>query len=205
MEIETKLYGSEYGGFIVAPTLIANGATALCAGAGEDISFDIQLMGLHDMTIVGVDPTLKSSRYIARTVNKDRYHFLEKALTATGPKDITIYENSNPEYVSESILSSHESIDATRYRLVSTITYEQLIQHHGSFNIVKLDIEGAEYEVIENLRECNATHFCIEFHHHCTGFSINDTKNAMSKLASLGFNAMAQRNDKEMTFFKIAV
>jgi FkbM family methyltransferase len=205
MGIETKLYGSEYGGFIVAPSLITNGTKALCAGVGEDISFDIQLMGLHDMIVVGVDPTLKSLNYIAKTVNRDRYHLLEKALTANASKDVTIYENSNPEYVSESILSSHESVDTTRSRLVSTITYEQLVQQHGLFSVVKLDIEGAEYEVIENLYECNATHFCVEFHHHCTGFSIDDTKNAMSKLTSLGFNALAQRNDKEMTFFKVSI
>ncbi len=203
MNIETKLYGSDYGGFMVAPSLLVNGSTALCAGIGEDISFDIQLMGLHNMLVIGVDPTIKSLRYTERIINKDRYRFLEKALVANASNDILIYENSNPDYVSESICSDHESVDDQCSRLVSTITYEQLIQEYGSFNIIKLDIEGAEYEVIENLQECDATHFCIEFHHHCTDFSLKDTHNAMSKLISLGFNALANRNDKEMTFFKV--
>ena len=201
---DIKLYGSDYGGFLVAPALLLNGGTALCAGVGEDISFDIQLMGLHNMKIVGVDPTLKSLAYIERIVNNEQYHLLESALIGRSDlSQIEIYENSNPEYVSESILSEHSSVDYKRSRMVSTITIEQIISQHGELALIKMDIEGAEYEVIENLKESPANHFCIEFHHHCTGYSIQDTQNALQKLGSLGYNSIAKRNEYEMTLFKV--
>ena len=201
---DIKVYGTEYGGFVVSPGLLKKGGLALCAGIGEDISFDIQLMGLHHMKVVGVDPTEKSSVYVKKIVSPETYTFIPRALVGSeATKEIEIFENSNEEYVSESILSSHESIDKAQSRLVKTTTIESLIQEYGQFDLIKMDIEGAEYEVIENLKVCHANHFCVEFHHRCTGFSIQDTQNAVNKLASLGFNEMVRLKENEMTFLKV--
>ena len=52
-----------------------------------------------------------------------------------------------------------------------------------------MDIEGAEYDVIDNLKdqEVEINQILIEFHHMYKGISLEDTRSAIDKLNSLGF------------------
>ena len=60
---------------------------------------------------------------------------------------------------------------------------------HKTIDILKMDIEGAEYDVIDNLKdqEVEINQILIEFHHMYKGISLEDTRSAIDKLNSLGF------------------
>ena len=60
---------------------------------------------------------------------------------------------------------------------------------HQTIDLLKMDIEGAEYDVIDNLeeQEVEINQILIEFHHMYKGISLDDTKNAIDKLRKLGF------------------
>ena len=83
-----------------------------------------------------------------------------------------------------------------------------LINEYDNVSVVKMDIEGSEYSVIESLVEVPSCvrQFCVEFHHFCTDKTIEDTKNAISKLKSLGFDSFVEKpSDKqlsELTFWR---
>jgi FkbM family methyltransferase len=207
LEKDIKWLGTEYGGFYVVPKLIKKNGLALCAGIGEDISFDIQLIGLYNMKVVGIDPTIKSKYYIEK-LNIKNYFFEEQALVSESFSEnaITIYENKNPEWVSESIINSHNSVGENN-RKVSALRISELIKKYGNFDLIKLDVEGAEYDIIndflnENINKINCNHFCIEFHHHCCEkFTITDTKNIVNKFIERGYIPIT-KNWKEITFIK---
>lgn len=207
LEKDIKWFGTEYGGFYVVPKIIKKNGLALCAGIGEDISFDIQLIGLYNMKVVGVDPTIKSKNYIDK-LNVKNYFFEENALVSESHSDnfVTIYENKNPEWVSESIIDSHSSVGESN-RKVKTLKISELIEKYGNFDLIKLDVEGAEYDIINDFlknlaSKTNCNHFCIEFHHHCCEeFSIDDTKNIVNKFISMGYTPIT-KNWKEITFIK---
>ena len=56
--------GTEYGGWVVDIDGIKPGDVILDLGLGEDISFTEELVKIRDVTVVGVDPTEKSHRYV---------------------------------------------------------------------------------------------------------------------------------------------
>ena len=71
-----------------------------------------------------------------------------------------------------------------------------------------MDIEGAEYEVIDSLDYMpkSVRQFCVEFHHFCTEKTIEDTKNAISKIKSFGFENFIEKTStkplNEITFWR---
>ena len=54
---------------------------------------------------------------------------------------------------------------------------------------MKMDIEGAEYNVINNLIETSVRpkQILVEFHHRFEGVELYKTKNAVQKLRSIGY------------------
>lgn len=55
------------------------------------------------------------------------------------------------------------------------------------WDVIKLDIEGAEYEVIMSLTEPPATQMSIEFHLHTKIYGDREVKEMEDKLLSLGY------------------
>lgn len=55
------------------------------------------------------------------------------------------------------------------------------------WDLIKLDIEGAEYEVIMSLTEAPATQLSVEFHCHTGIYSDKEVKEMEDKLLSLGY------------------
>ena len=113
---DIKWYGTEYGGFFVAPKLLKPFSKALCVGVGEDISFDLQLIGLHNMSVLAIDPTLKAKKYV-ENISPKNYQYINYALVheTFSEKFVKMYENKNPDWVSESLVSSHNSVSESCY------------------------------------------------------------------------------------------
>jgi hypothetical protein len=60
---------------------------------------------------------------------------------------------------------------------------------HGHIDLLRLDLEGAEYRAIgllceSTLRPCQ---LLIEFHHHLPGVSLEQTERALAQLNELGY------------------
>jgi hypothetical protein len=66
-----------------------------------------------------------------------------------------------------------------------------------------MDIEGAEYEVLKELTQhCNlkkVRQLLIEFHHHATHHTINDTEKSIALIKSCGYK-LIHIEDRNYTF-----
>ena len=192
--------GSAYGGWHVDLDLIPIGSTIISAGAGEDLSFDKELITIKNCVIIGIDPTLKAINYVRKQQLKG-YTLLEKALWSDD-KEVKLFLNGNPDHVSESILPDHHSTTED-YHVCESVTIPQLVKTYSNISLLKMDIEGAEYNVLDSLTELNIPQVCIEFHHFCSDKTEEDTMQAISKMKILGYKVVfvtAQR--KEITFVK---
>ncbi len=198
---DIKWYGTEYGGFFVAPKLLKPFSKALCVGVGEDISFDLQLIGLHNMSVLAIDPTLKAKKYV-ENISPKNYQYINYALVheTFSEKFVKMYENKNPDWVSESLVSSHNSVSESCYDAGVTKLSDFKDEN---FSLIKLDIEGAEYSVIDEWDNWSASTLCIEFHHHCTNYSESDTERCIKKLYDLGYKNIITKNYKEVTLIKV--
>tara|TARA_R100000152_G_C6775767_1_gene204393 strand:+ start:210 stop:1526 length:1317 start_codon:yes stop_codon:yes gene_type:complete len=183
-----KKLGTEYGGHSVDLNLIPEGSTVISAGVGEDISFDLELIKLKKCKIIAIDPTKKSKQYIEKH-QPDNFTFINKALVSnhrSGQK-IKMYVNKNPKHASDSQFSSHQAVSQKFYE-ADTITLNELFSKYKNISLVKLDIEGSEYEMIDDLIATNVQQMNIEFHDFCTGYSSQDTESAIKKIISSGYD-----------------
>lgn len=161
--------GTEYGGWYCYRPLLTPESTAMCCGAGEDVSFDVALNAEWGMRIVCVDPTPRSIRHVASLLAANRQGcqaliesgplqyemagFREKNFTfverAVWSKDGTLdlFAPKDPAHVSYSAVNLQHTVDKIQVR---SSTVPSIIKELGlaRLSLLKLDIEGAEYEVL---------------------------------------------------------
>lgn len=155
--------GTDYGGWWVPNSVLRPEWVGYCAGAGEDISFDI---ALHDrgLKVVTLDPTPRAMAYVSATAPKsDRFVFVA---TGLWDEDTTLrfYAPRDPTHVSHSVvnLQGTEEYFTAAVKPLKTVMDEL---GDSSIDLLKLDIEGAEHRVIESFLKDGVQPrvFCVEF------------------------------------------
>ena len=70
---------------------------------------------------------------------------------------------------------------------------------HDHIHIVKMDIEGAEYDVIEDIYQSNVRpdQMLIEFHHRFPGVGTLKTRDAINKVRAMGYQLFSVSDTKE--------
>ena len=98
---------------------------------------------------------------------------------------------------------SRHAIPAPVHRL--TTIMERL--GHDHIDVLKMDIEGAEYGVIADLLSCNirVDQLLVEFHHRWAEIGVNKTKQAVRELNERGYRIFnVSHNGEEYSFLKMA-
>ena len=186
-----KRYGTEYGGWFVDSDYLTDKSAVLDAGVGEDISFIIELQKIKPkFTTWAIDPTQRAEKYV-RALKLPRLHYLRAAISNT-LDPVTLYKNKIQGHVSDSICSNHWSVGSSQYKIESvTIPWiKKAAESFGlSLDLVKLDVEGAEYDLIDDL--IGIKQICIEFHHFClSDKEVKDTLYCLTKIAKHGYRVL---------------
>lgn len=168
IKIPKKWYGNDYGGFYVAPGLLNSDSIVYSFGIGEDISFDLTIITNHKCKVFGFDPTPKSVNWIEEKLPSysDSFQFFDYGIAEkTGKVNFFLPKNSN--HISGSIInqnnvSNEESIEV-QMKSFSDIANEL---GHSKIDVLKMDIEGAEYLIMESLlqSEIIIAQILVEFH-----------------------------------------
>ena len=170
--------GTTYGGWIIpADAGLTADSICYCVGAGEDISFDCALVERFHCQVRVIDPTPRAIQHFnslekavksgeqfpVNNSTKDYYHvttenFGRLRFVPVGLSDkdteLKFYFPNNPAWVSCSTVNlqkTEEYFTAQCFRLSS------LMRQLGdtSIDLLKMDIEGAEYAVIRDLVATN--------------------------------------------------
>jgi FkbM family methyltransferase len=166
IKIKKRWYGNEYGGFFAAPLFIDDKSIIYSFGIGEDISFDLEIIKSHNSRVFGFDPTPKSVQWIAKQNLTKNFQFFAYGIAAsTGLTDFFLPKNENN--VSGSFVNQINVNPDSKIQ-VQMKTFFDLTKElgHNHINIIKMDIEGAEYMVLENLLNSGIyiDQILIEFH-----------------------------------------
>jgi FkbM family methyltransferase len=141
--------GSGYGGWWVPRSVLAPGAVAYCAGAGEDVTFDLALLE-HGVRVTTFDPTPRSVSYVdSLKIENERFRFVPVGWW-NDDTEIDVYAPRDPAHVSYSALDlqgTGRSITVPSRR-VATLAREL---GDTKLDLIKMDIEGAEMVVIPDI------------------------------------------------------
>lgn len=182
------------------------GDVAIDVGIGDDPDFSKYLIYNYKMESFGVDPTRKHScglQCIEKAIPE--FHYLPYAL---GTEDgyITFFESNIN--VSGSLLESHINIvrDPHISYSVQMVTLNTLLKivNKEHIAIMKIDIEGYEYNLIDHLDEENLkaiSQLIIEFHHGTVKkYAFEDTLRAIEKIKSFGMKSILY-NGRDCLFY----
>jgi FkbM family methyltransferase len=221
--------GTEYGGWHVPINMELNeNSIVYSAGVGEDISFDILLQKKYNCKIFLIDPTVKSIKHYSevieyynsnKTINgniqKDYYSCIENSKPNFEKmsyidiglwKENTIlkfYKQTNENYVSQSLIDNMfgESYDIVK---VDSIKNIMKLNNHSEIELLKLDIEGAEVVVLEQMLNDNIHPkiICVEFDLLLKNKDENnDTLKIIDKLKGCNYSILTNDN-WNITFVK---
>lgn len=186
--LPTERLGSDYGGWEVVTGQLDADAVVYSFGIGEDASFDIALIEKFGLTVHAFDPTPKSLAWVKRQGFPDRFVLHEFGI-ADSDGAVSFHPPENPDHVSCTILdraaTRHQAISVPVKRLSGIMA----ILGHPSLDLLKMDVEGAEYGVIEDLAKSGIRprQLLVEFHYRFAGVGIFRTRKAAGTLRSMGY------------------
>lgn len=156
--------GSDYGGWWVPLDLIDSSSICYLVGAGEDISFDTSLCEKTQCVVRIVDPTPRAIAYVSKVASlNDRFTLTPLALWSS-TTTLEFFKPRDDAHVSYSLTNEQRTTSSIQ---VATTTLEELQREFGdeSVSLLKLDIEGAEHEVLRHMLdgEIRPTVICVEF------------------------------------------
>lgn len=203
---DLKKIGTDYGGWVVPTRLFNAYSICYCVGCGKDISFDTGLIDHFDCHVYGFDPTPRAIKHVRSVAGQNpKYHFHEVGLW---DKEDTVkfFVPKNPDHVSHSLLNLQKTED---YIFIKVKRLSGIMKElgHRRIDLLKIDIEGAEYKVIESIIEdsLDIKIICVEFNE-C--FNPLDTKykiriqSSVNSLLSNGYSLVCAQGNGNYTFVK---
>ena len=227
--IQTEKYGTKYGNWCIPANYLNKDSICYLAGVGEDVSFDIELAQNFGCKVYLFDPTPRAKDHFEKItysilnnqafsptgsleytykIDKEKLillNFIEYGLWNT-TDELKFFAPQNESHVSHSILNLQNT---THYFVAKVKPVHEFMQqfNHTKIHLLKLDIEGAEYAVIDSVldNKIPVDIFCIEFDEAHTpksfGF-LNRISNYVKKILDAGYILIDQDEDLNMTFMK---
>ena len=192
--------GTAYGGWIVPDEEIAPGWTCYCVGAGGDVSFDLELIGRYGVTVRSFDAVEEYvGRAAAEADGTAGFSVHHAAITTT---DAPIRMQVTHDQRSRSV-SAAGLYDSREYVEVPGRTLPSLMAELGDsrVDLLKIDIEGSEYEVLPalDLAALGVKVLSVQLHH--TG-TVREARRLLARIREQGYRPVACRPVVKLTWLR---
>ena len=188
VDLACVVLGTEYGGHAVALEGLNADSICFSVGLGEDVSFDLELIERTGLTIHGYDPTPRSLEWLARQDLPSEFHVHPEGI-ATYDGQASFVPPKNPAHISHTILERTECQGepiTVEVRRLETLAREVGVTR---IDVLKLDVEGIEYEVNEDVLSppLEIGQLLVEYHHQFKEIPARRTMESIALLRSHGF------------------
>jgi FkbM family methyltransferase len=212
--VPSQRFGTEYGGRVIPTGLLNSDSICYCVGAGEDISFDLALTQQFGSQVWIIDPTPRAIKHYEdlrnqtlagqkQSINRDpgvaydltvedlyKLHYLPFGLWSQDDV-LKFYVPADSAHVSHSIVNLQRT---TQYLEVPVRRLRNVMKDlgHARIDLLKLDIEGAEYAVLDSVLEDNLDISVIcseydEWHHPLDSGSLERINKSISRMKRGGY------------------
>lgn len=181
--------GSRYNGKAVCLDELDEKSLVYSFGVGYDISFDLDLIEAKGCEIHAFDPTPAVAEWLSSQELPPQFHFHPWGLA--DKDEVTQFSFVDREESADFTLVDETATNAERSFEAEVCRLETIMKRlgHERLDLLKIDIEGAEYPV---LREILSNEPCfpqllVEFHHRFSNIDKAETQQALELLAERGF------------------
>ena len=206
LNLQSKWFGNQYGGFFVCIENLNKNSIVYSLGIGTDVSFDEGIIKEFNCKVYGYDPTPKSIKWVYNNVKEKKFKMHEFGISNKTEK-LSFYLPKNKDHVSGSLkklktINLHNSI-MLDFRSIKDVMNQN---SHSYINLLKMDIEGAEYDILEHIlnEKINIDQIVVEFHPHLLKKGKKKTLSMIQKLNKYGYKCFAISDSYlEFSFIKI--
>lgn len=198
-------HGTTYGGWNIVASSLLPSSVVYAFGVGDDVSFDLSLIDRYQLTVDAFDPTPRAVSWCKQQVFPPTFIFHDYGV-APVDGELVFFPPADSTHVSFSMTrqadSSGASVTAPVKRL-STIMREL---GHRHIDVLKLDIEGAEYDVLRNMIDDGIfpTQVLVEFHHRFFPDGKIKTTDTIRLLNDSGYRVVSVApSGEEFSFFRV--
>jgi FkbM family methyltransferase len=200
-------YGNPANDWTFCPTGLTKQSVLYSFGVGQDVSFDLAMIRNFGLNVYAFDPTPKSFAWLETQSLPPEFHHFPFGLSdhdgvldffQLPGQDMVSYTELNPGRYSDIVAPTQLKV-----KRLATICAEF---SHGLIDVLKMDIEGSEYNVIPDLLNSNiAIHqILIEFHHHFQNVRVKNTIDAIKILNRHGYRIFSvSESGNEYSFMRV--
>ncbi len=209
LPVEYKVPLIKDGGWWYAPEHLVPGSIVYSLGVGDDIDFDLAIIEKFGVDVHAFDPTPSSIDMLGDRKLPDRFSFHPWAVTG---KDgiLKLYphlkKDGTKSDIMYTIVAEEETVDdAIEVPAYSLATISDKLGHE-KIDLMKIDIEGAEYEVLDGLlaSSIKPTQLLVEFHHRFPGIGLQKTADIIARLRDDGYRIFAvSEAGREISFLRL--
>jgi len=201
-----EMHGSDDGVWCVCPQGLSRGAIVHSFGIGTDISFDVSLIETYGLRVFAFDPTPKSLDWL-----RTQHVPAEMRVLPCGLADYDGTARFNPPINPQNV--SHTMLDRPQTEAsaveVPVRRLESIMEDlgHASIHLLKMDIEGAEYDVIDDMIQSGIfpKQLLVEFHHRFPGVGVRRTQKAIRQLRDAGYRLFhVSQTEMEFSFMHMS-
>jgi FkbM family methyltransferase len=184
---KTERHGTVYGGWNIIPNSLNGDSIVYSFGLGEDISFDLSIIKKYGCLVHGFDPTPQVTEWLKTQDLTDKFKFHPIGLSHEDGI-LTFYAPVSDDLFSHTIIPKSNSV-AVEVPCQKIKTIAESLKH-DHIDLLKMDIEGFEYKVLENLfiSKIRPKQILVEFHHFFPEIGNEPTEKMIQKLEENGYH-----------------
>ena len=165
---------------MISPERLPEEPLVYSLGLSENLSFDLGMIQQYGAKVHGFDPTIESQRFVAKSHLPADFHYHPLAV-AGHDGQLDLYERMGKGGRKKGACFLKASC-----KRISTLVQEL---GHSRLDILKVDVEGSEYSILEDvcLKRIHASQIAVEFHHRFEEVGLLATVRAHQMLLRHGY------------------
>lgn len=209
LRIEHEVPLVKEGGWWFTAENLGTESIVYSLGVGDEIDFDLAIIRDYGVTVHAFDPTPNSVHMLDGCELPDRFTFHPWAVTAEDGS-LKFYPRLKKDGSKSDVMFTMVAEEATRDDAIEVPAFSlaSIVDKlgHARIDLLKMDIEGAEYEVLDALLEApvKPTQLLVEFHHRFPGIGLAKTADIIRRLREDGYRIIAVSEvGREVSFLRV--
>lgn len=208
LQRDLAIHTIKEGGWWFHPDVLGGDSIVYSLGIGKDVDFDLALIRRFGLHVHAFDPTPSTVKWLSDRDLPENFHFHPWAVSAEDGV-LNLYPRIRRDGTRSAEMytlmpggaAPADAIVVPAFCLTSILGE----LGHDRIDLLKMDIEGAEYEVLDSMLESGVkpAQLLVEFHHRFSGIGLGETAATIARLRESEYRIFAiSETGREISFLQ---